>query len=383
MATEKLFYKDCHQTTFSATVTGCEQVKDRWHIILDATCFYPEGGGQACDLGTLEEATVLHVREQGEEVVHVCDQPLAVGRKVCGAIDWNRRFDQMQQHTGEHIVSGLLHKKFGCHNVGFHIGAETMEIDFDCNPTPEELARIEADANAAVWADKPILCRYPAPEELAQLTYRTKKALPWPVRIVTIPETDQCACCGVHTARTGEVGLIKILSAVKFHDGVRLQLVCGGRAYRYMAALYEQARVVSQTFSAKLPVIGQAAQRQAEALAQEKMAAAALQKRLFGYIADSFQNREKILYFEADLSGNALRELADLLADRAGAYAAVFTGRDEAGYNYCIISRSMDLRPLGKAVNEALSGRGGGKPEALSGRVNATRQQIEAFFEAQ
>ena len=171
MLTEKLYYNDCHLKTFTATVTGCEKVEKGWNITLSATAFYPEGGGQACDLGALGSAKVLDVREKGETIVHLCDAPLTVGETVEGNIDWERRFDLMQQHTGEHIVSGLLHEKFGCHNVGFHIGADVMEVDFDCNPTPQELAEIESRANEIIWENLPVECGFPAAEELPSPPY--------------------------------------------------------------------------------------------------------------------------------------------------------------------------------------------------------------------
>ena len=216
--TGKLYYEDCHRKAFTATVTDCQESKKGFWVTLDETAFYPEGGGQACDTGTLGEAKVLETREEGEEIRHLCDRPIPVGAQVEGRIDWARRFDLMQQHTGEHIVSGIVHKMFGSHNVGFHMGADAVTIDFD-TPIPQEaLAEIEEKANQAVYENLPVRCWYPSPEELSQVQYRTKKALPWPVRIVEIPGYDSCACCGVHVKHTGQIGLIKIVSCVKFCD---------------------------------------------------------------------------------------------------------------------------------------------------------------------
>ena len=175
---KKLYYEDSHLKAFTATVTGCAQVKKGWEITLDATAFYPEGGGQASDTGILGEAKVISVREENEEIFHLCDSPLEVGSAVEGVIDWDRRFDLMQQHAGEHIVSGIIHKRYGWHNVGFHMGADVVTIDFD-GPIPgEDLQEIEAAANAAVWQDLPIKCWYPSPEELPTVPYRRKKDLP-------------------------------------------------------------------------------------------------------------------------------------------------------------------------------------------------------------
>ena len=187
METRKLYYEDAHMRSFSATVIGCEKAENRYYVNLDATAFYPEGGGEACDLGILGGVNVLDVREKDGAIRHLCDGPLEVGTTVTGEIDWARRFDQMQQHTGEHIVSGLLHAKFGYMNTGFHVGRDVMEVDFDGPISPEDLAEIERKANEAIWANILLECWIPEKEELETVTYRTKRELPWPVRIVRVP----------------------------------------------------------------------------------------------------------------------------------------------------------------------------------------------------
>ncbi len=379
MTTEKLYYADCHAKTFTATVTGCERGEKGWLITLSATAFYPEGGGQACDLGRLGNVNVLDVREKGDEIYHLCDGPLTIGETVEGAIDWERRFDLMQQHTGEHILSGLIHQKFGWHNVGFHMGSDTVEIDLDGPIDLGSLAELELAANRAVWANLPVKCWYPAENELQNVPYRSKKALPWPVRIVQVPGFDSCACCGVHVAHTGEIGLIKILSCVKFHQGVRLEMVCGGRAYRWMAAIFDQNRQVSQLFSAKMLETGDAARRMQETLAAEKFRSAGLQKQVFASISKDYVNQETVLHFADDLTSAGVRELADKIAEQATGYAAVFSGEDDA-YNYCLATREGDLRELNRAMTAALNGRGGGKPNFQQGSVKATKTEIEAYF---
>ncbi len=379
MATRKLFYEDSHIKTFCATVTACRQCENGYRITLDATAFYPEGGGQGCDLGTLSGVKVLDVKECGQEVVHLCDGPLAVGETVEGTIDWQRRFDLMQQHTGEHILSGLLYQKFGCQNTGFHVGAEVMEVDFDCNPTWEELMEIEAQANAVIWENVPVRGWYPSEKELPDIAYRTKRALAYPVRLVQIPGVDSCACCGVHTAATGEVGVLKILSAVKFHQGIRLEMVCGNRAYRYFVALLAQAKWVSNAFSAKVLEIGRAADKVNDTLAGEKLRANILQTQIFHHIADRYENQETIVHFAPNLTSAQVRQLADILADKAQQFAAVFSEHD-GSYQFCLASRAKDLRPLGKALTSACHGRGGGKAEFQQGSVTADQEKIEEFF---
>lgn len=379
METQKLYYENCHLWDFTATVTDCQQTDRGWLVTLSRTAFYPEGGGQACDSGTLAEAKVLDVREQGGRVLHLCDSPLPVGSSVEGHIDPERRFDLMQQHSGEHIVSGIIHSLFGLNNVGFHVGGEEMTIDFDGPIPAEALSRVEELANRAVWANLPIRCWYPSPEELPTIPYRSKKALDWPVRIVEIPGIDHCACCGVHVAHTGEIGLIKLLSCVKFHQGVRIELVCGGRALKRMQAVFEQNRQVSSAFSAKMLETGAAARKMNEALAAEKLRANTLQSAIFTKTAAEFAGKGNILHFAENLAPNQIRELADSIAAVCGGWAAVFSG-SEGCYSLCLVQKNGDVKAIGTAIHQQLSGRGGGKPGYFQGSVQATRSQIQDFF---
>ena len=371
----KLFYEDCDLTEFTATVTGCTETEKGWLVTLDATAFYPEGGGQACDIGTLGGANVLDVQENGEKILHLCDEKLEIGASVRGIIDWERRFDLMQQHTGEHILSGLIHEKFGYHNTGFHVGADVLEVDFDGVIDWADLMELEFRANQAVWADIPLKCWIPDPEELKTLFYRTKRALPWPVRIVQVPGYDSCACCGIHVARTGQVGLIKILSATRLRGGVRLQMVCGQRAYRHMARIFEENRQVSQAFSAPMDGTGAAARKMNDALTAEKQRAAALMGTLFDTVAAGYAGKANVLHFEDGLEPVQVRLLADKIAGTITGWCAVFSGGC-----YCLATRQGDLRGLNQAMTAALGGRGGGKPNFQQGSVQAEKAEIEAFF---
>ena len=380
METRKLYYEDCHLTHFSGKVLSCQETEKGWLVILDATAFYPEGGGQACDLGELGTARVLDVQEQGETVVHLCDAPLEVGATVEGTIDYARRFDLMQQHTGEHIISGIVHRRYGYHNTGFHVGSEVLTVDFDGVIPAEDLAAIEAEANEAVWRNLVLRCWYPSPEELPTVGYRTKRELPWPVRIVEIPEYDKCACCGIHVGATGEVGVIKIFSTMGFRGGTRMEMACGKRALDILNAAFDQNRQVSQAFSAKIMETGEAARRMNDMLNQEKFRCTGLQKQLLEGIAKDYVNHGEVLHFEDGLDPVLVRELADRIAEYCGGRAAVFSGTDAEGYSYCLAIRQGDLRELGKAMTAQLNGRGGGKPNFQQGRVSAGREQIEEFF---
>lgn len=382
MEVRRLFYEDSHLQNFTATVTSCTETKGGWAVTLDATAFYPEGGGQSCDLGVLGEANVLDVRELDGDIVHLCHKPLAVGSSVAGRIDWDRRQDLMQQHSGEHMVSGVIHQRYGWHNVGFHIGADLVTIDFDGPIPAEDLSKIEDRVNAAIWENISVKCYYPAPEELPKVNYRRKKDLPWPVRIVEFPGIDICACCGTQVKQTGEIGLVKLLSCVKFHDGVRIEMACGKRALALLSKVYDQNKLVSQAFSAKILETGLAAGRMNEALATEKFRASALEKRLFAYIANGYKGQKLAVHFEDGLSPAANRELCDAIAGYA-TVAVTLSGNDESGYSICIISRTEDAKAIGLQAANALNGRGGGKKEAFQGSISATRQAISDYFSAE
>ena len=379
MEVKKLYYADSHLKDFSAVVTGCEEVKGGWAVTLDATAFYPTGGGQECDLGILGGARVLDVKEQGENILHLCDTPLEVGAEVTGTIDWERRFDHMQQHSGEHLIMGQIYQKFGYHNVGFHMGGHLVTIDLDGPVTWEDLMEIERRTNQIICRNIPVKTWYPSPEELSNVKYRTKKQLPWPVRIVEFGGEDVCACCGTHVKSTGEIGLVKFVSCVKFKEGVRIEMASGRRATELYQQIFEQNRQVSQTFSAKILETGSAARKFNDMLTQEKYRAIGLQRKIFGAIAQSYAGKERAVHFEADLQPGQVRELADAIAEKTDT-AIVYSGCDATGYSICILSKTQDTRTLGKEVNAALNGRGGGKPGAFQGSLKATKEQIEAFF---
>ncbi len=379
MEVKKLYYEDSHRKAFSATVTGCAQVKNGWEITLDATAFYPEGGGQPWDTGTLGDARVLAVTEQENDIFHLCDAPLTVGSAVTGEIDWQRRFDFMQQHSGEHIVSGVVHQLYGYHNVGFHMGADVVTIDFDGYIPPEALEEIEAKVNAAIWENLPVRCFYPEEAQLQALPYRRKKDLPFPVRLVEFPGIDLCACCGTQVKATGEIGLVMLLSCVKFHEGVRMEMVCGKRAMALLREVYHQNRQVSQTFSAKLLETGAAARRVNDTLAAEKLRSAELEKRLFATVAQSYTGQSLAVHFEENLSPAQNRMLCDAMAEQCK-IAVTLSGNDKTGYGLCIISHTEDAKALGQQAVTCLSGRGGGKREAFQGNLAAAKEQIVNFF---
>ena len=380
MATVKLYYENAFLQDFTAVVESCGAEKGGFAVVLDRTAFYPEGGGQPADHGTLGDARVLDVHEKDGVVTHLCDHELPVGAEVSGRIDWARRFDHMQQHSGEHICSGLICERFHCDNVGFHMGADFVTIDFSGMLTQEDLSAVEAEANEWVWKNVPIEITYPDAEALKTIPYRSKKELTGQVRIVTIPGADICACCGTHVSSTGEIGLIKIFSCVKFHDGVRLEILCGRRALAYLSEIAEQNRRVSGLLSAKPLETAAAVRRLLDAEAAQKQRAAGLEEAVFAQKAQALAGAGNVLLFEPAMNPDSLRRLTDLVMSACGGRAAIFAGSDADGYKYAGGEQDGDLRQLVKELNAQLHGRGGGKPFFAQGSVQAGRAEIEVFF---
>ena len=340
METTKLYYEDAYLREFDAAVLSCREEQGRYLVVLDRTAFYPEGGGQPADHGVLGGVAVTDVQERDGVVCHTCAGPLAVGSTVHGAIDWQRRFDHMQQHSGEHILSGLLCSLYHCDNVGFHLGADTVTIDYNAELTWEQVMAAEKAANEVIWQDTPVDITFPAPDALARLNYRSKKALTGQVRIVAFPGADCCACCGTHVRRAGEVGIIKVLSCQKFREGVRLEILCGSRAYRYLSQVYDQDRAVAQLLSVKPQ----------DTLAAAKQRMTELEDQLFSLRAQALTDRGDLLLLEPPTRPDGARKLADAAAKASGGLAAVFAGA-ESSYVYALVQADgADISPLVKRL---------------------------------
>lgn len=378
--TEKLYYSDPFLKEFTAVVQSCEQDKNGWLVTLDRTAFYPEGGGQPADFGVLGDAAVTDVREKEGVILHRCDKALTVGETVSGKIDWERRFDHMQQHSGEHMVSGIICARYGCDNVGFHLGKDLVTIDFNHDIDPADLPEIEAQANAFIWSDTPIDIRFLEGEALKQAEYRSKKFIPGLVRLVAFPGADCCACCGTHVNRAGQVGIVKLLSCQKFREGVRMELLCGKRALDYLSGIWEQNLAVSRALSAKPLQTSAAVERLQGELESIKLRCAALETADFARKAQEYAGKGDVVLFEGDMSADSVRRLCDAVLDTCGGRCAVFAGSGNT-YKYAVGTREGDIRPLVKELNSALNGRGGGKPNFAQGSVAADEAQIKVFFE--
>ena len=379
--TEKLYYLDSHLFEFEATVLAAREGKRGWEIVLDRTAFFPEGGGQPADTGTIGRARVLDVHEREGEIRHLCDRELAPGTYAC-AVDREKRLRRMQNHSGEHVFSGLTHQKYGAENVGFHMAADCMTIDFDKELSFEQLSEIEYEANLAVRANIPVRTFYPSPEELKVLEYRSKKELAGAVRIVEIAGIDRCACCAPHVRATGEIGAIKLLTAERHRGGVRLSLICGMDALDDYRRKQDSAAAISTLLSAKRDEIAPAVERLLESEAKLKERASILGMRCAALRAEAIAPTEgNICLFDEGLSEAAARELVNRLTEKTGGVAALFLADGAGAWRYIIGSRRVDLRSAAKAINAGVSGRGGGRPEMIQGSAAASEQEIASFFE--
>ncbi len=377
--TEKLYEQDAYLRSFTATVVDCQPGKNGTFLVtLSRTGFYPEGGGQPADTGLLGGVQVLDVHEKGGIITHTCDAPLSVGTEVAGEINWERRFDHMQQHSGEHIVSGMICARFHCDNVGFHMGSDVTTIDFNCDITLEDALEIEAAANRYIAEDHAIQILYPTAEELPTIPYRSKKELSGQVRLTCFPGADLCACCGTHVRSSSQVGLVKFLSCQKFRSGVRLELLCGNRAANYLSALWLQNLQVSQALSAKPTETAAAALRMKDELADCRTRCGELESQLFALRAEEYRNAGNVLLFEPPLSPDSLRRLTVAIGEVCGGSCMIFAGQN-GDYKYAMVSPD-DLRPVCKELNAALNGRGGGKPNFVQGSVAATAAAILDHF---
>ena len=386
--TQKYYEVDAYRREADALILAAEpDGRGGGKLALDGTVFYPEGGGQPADHGTLTlpdgaRLTVTDVHEQGGVIWHRVDalpDTAAPGTAVTGRIDWAWRFDKMQQHTGEHILSGILHQMFGAENVGFHIGSDAVRMDTSVPISAEGLREAELAANRIVWQNVPVLITYPTREELARMTYRSKKEIEGQVRIVTIPGADVCACCGTHTAATGAVGQIKILAAENYKGGVRLSIVCGERALLAAQAMRQRQADIGALLSAKPSETAHAVHRVYDEYTALKFAHFGLCSELFDALAAQVAPGADAIRIVPGLDPDGLHRLAARLSEATTGLCAALTA-NEKGTGYCLAQAGGDVRALTKALNTALTGRGGGKPGICQGSCAAAPEQVETFL---
>ncbi len=401
MKTIRLFDENSHLYTFTATVLSAEAGKDpnTLNVILDATAFFPEGGGQYADPGALAGCPVTDVQEAGETIIHTVSiahlngqaHPFANGATVTGELDTATRFARMQNHSGEHIISGIVHRLYGFKNVGFHLGdrgdTPDVTLDFDGVLTREQLDAIEDEANAIVSACLPIRAYYPAPEELSSLSYRAKLDLTEGVRIVQIgydeDVKDRCACCAPHVDNTGEIGVIKLLDFIHYKGGVRIHMLCGPWALRDYRRRYTAVASMAAAMSVKQEDVLTGFERQQAEIEDKKRTISVLRGKLEDVTVAAITPTEgSLCLFDEGLEALEMRRLLNRAVEKCGRFCGVFSGNDEAGYRY-VIGRGtpeLDLKKYVKEINTALSARGGGSSEMLQGSCTAKKREIEAFF---
>lgn len=393
--TKKLYYKDIHQIEFTATVISREVADNgsRFHVVLDQTTFFPEEGGQKPDAGYIEDFPVLDVQIDKEDVItHTLPMEawykFEPGTQVTGFINWNQRFDFMQQHTGEHIISGLVHSYYGFDNVGFHLGYDEVTMDFNGILTLEQLRDIEKMANQAIYQNLPVIASFPNKQDLAEMTYRSKLDLTEGVRIVRIPGIDACACCAPHVDSTGQIGIIKIIDVQSHRGGVRLNILCGKRALRDYNDRLDCVSEVSMLLSAKPLEIGDATKRLiAEARDKQERInnlQAALLSQKIDFLESKYATEPRptnLIFFEKELDPKAVRDAINKLVTLYEGYCAIFIGDDETGYTFVVGSKNRDCREIASALKEKWNAKGGGAPQMIQGNITTSQTELTAWFE--
>lgn len=378
---DELFYRDAYVREFSTKVLSVAEGKKGFEVVLNDTAFYPEGGGQPADLGTLGGVKVTDVRRTDAGIVHYCEAPIEVGQVVEGVLDWERRFDNMQNHTGEHIFSGLVNQAFGFDNVGFHMDDDVITCDFSGVMTDEDVAEMERRTNEAIAENLEVEVLFPTQAELDAMDYRSKKALTGKVRIVDVPGCDRCACCGVHVKRTGEIGCLKVLSSMKHRGGTRITFVCGLRALRDYDARVRETRTVSNLLSAKPLEISAAVERLQNELATKEAKVAELTKTIFTLKAQAIAvTNAPLVLVEDGLTPFELRNFCAMLAEAQKSPLIVVLSQTAAGvYSYVLACSDEMLRPWSTTLNKALNGRGGGAKGFVQGSFKA---DVDAIHQA-
>lgn len=371
--TNKLYLDNSYTKEFTATVLSCTQNGEKYDVILDRTAFFPEGGGQAPDKGILGGAEVLDVQEKGEDVIHTLSAPLNVGDTVEGKIDWALRFSRMQNHCAEHILSGVIHKMFGYNNVGFHMNDSLVTFDVDGPLTAEDIEMVEQEANKAVFENAKISVSYPTADEFETIDCRSKIELSDGVRLITVDGFDTCACCAPHPNRAGEIGIIKIISFASFKGGTRIEMVAGALALNDYAYLHNAVKSIMKQLSAKREEVAEAVQKLGGDLGSAKAEIKALNEKLAEATLSTETVGNILVGFTGDADFNTLRNIANGKLDTAE-YIALFAETAD-GFNYLIASKSGDTRRFAKALNENFSGKGGGRPDCVQGKIAKAEKQ--------
>ena len=393
--TGKIYYEDAYQTSFDAHLLSvreerAEDGRRLFDVVPDRTCFFPEEGGQCPDRGTLAGFPVTDVQIMDGRIHHILSVPedadpgaLTEDAKVSGEIDWTFRFSNMQQHSGEHLFSGVVHRKYGFENVGFHLSEREVTLDFDGEVPVSDIFEIEREVNALITKNIASEIRITTPAEREGLFYRSKLDLPGEVRIVTFPGADACACCAPHVKRTGEIGLLKVTGMIRWKGGVRISIVCGDRA---LALFQSDHRIVTDTaafLSTEPKQVFPLVQRMKEEnrnLSAELKKAAAREMLQLAAALPADERDALLIVPPAEIA--AMREAANALVKTHAGLCAIFAGDDATGYSFVIASSSYDCRTAAAHLKERFGARGGGKPDMVQGSVSASEADLRRAFES-
>jgi alanyl-tRNA synthetase len=390
--TEKLYDQNSHQTETTAHVRACTPVKGGYEVLLERTVLFPEGGGQPSDTGTIGEAAVLHCREQDGEVWHLTDRALTPGEEVSVKLDWVRRFDFMQQHTGEHLLSFAFYKLFSAANVGFHLAPDYATIDFDKPLSHEQVLEAERLANTFVWRNLPVRAAfYETEEEIQDLPLRKHaEGLHAPIRIVSIHDADMCTCCAPHCAHTGEIGLIFVRDAASYKGGMRITFFCGGRALGLLRAEHDQLDGIARRFSAARENAADAVKKLGDDYGALKKRERELTRELNGYItAELVENAVsagKLRFALRLFSGIDAGRLKDLAQSAAASLPLAVLLSENGGRLHYVVSvaenAGLDVSELIAALNAATGGKGGGRGTLAQGMAQnaaGAKETVEQF----
>lgn len=381
MNTEKIYYLDSYTKDFTATVMSCIEKNGKFEIILDKTAFFPEGGGQSSDTGYIDTARVTDVQEENGTIIHYADSVVKQGSSVCCKIDWDDRFRKMQNHSGEHIISGTVHRLYGYNNVGFHLGSEDVTLDFDGALTRDDLNKIEYIANGVAAKNVEIRAYFPNSDELSSTDYRSKLDLTENVRLVEIKDCDVCACCAPHVKRTGEIGIIKILDFEKYKGGVRCHMLCGFDALSDYNEKYGNVLKISSLLSAKQENTAAAVEGMLKEIETLKKELVAVNGELVHMVTSSLKETDgNICVFVGKCGFDGLREIVNCGMTLCNGMCAAFSGDDVTGYNYIIGSQTINLREKTREINEKICARGGGSPTMIQGHSASTKENIINSF---
>jgi len=379
--TNKLYDTDSYIAEFDAQVVSCDKTDKGYRILLDGTAFFPTEGGQECDTGSIGDAKVVDVVIENDTIYHYTDLPLNPGDTVHCTIDFKERYRKMQNHSGEHIICGIAHKLHGCENVGFHLGKDYVTMDLDKPLTEEQIRQIEILANEAVYSNAEIKAYYPTSQELENIDFRSKDGIEGKVRLVVIDGYDICACCAPHVARTGEIGIIKILDWINYKGGVRLNILCGMDALSDYHQRYMRNVHISNLLSVKQEEICAGVEKLMADMAQLRSDLGEKSKEITRlYLETIKESSDNICVFVSNMSNGEIRHIANGIMEKTQKIAAVFSGSDNAGYSYIIGSKTVDLKAKTALLNSSLSGRGGGTSQMIQGSVKATKSQIEEYI---